>query len=65
MFVGAATAIRERLMGRVAWWRTLPAPPIELITGRLAGAGLCGLLFPLSLLPACTAALRSGIVLPG
>lgn len=46
----AMTGMMERLNGRVAWWRTLPASRTELMLGRLLAAAFRGMLAALGLL---------------
>lgn len=65
MSIGAATAMRERMMGRVVWWRTLPASRSQLVGGRIIGAGISALLLPVALMPLVVAASRSEFPLPG
>ena len=62
---GALTAIKERHLGRVAWWRTLPASRFDLAAGRLLGAGVLGIGFGLGLVPVVTLGIREGMLVPG
>lgn len=60
----AMTALMERVSGRVAWWRTLPASPQDLMLGRLLAVALRGGLAALALLSVIPLVIRAGAVLP-
>ena len=62
--IGAMTAARERMQGRVGWWRTIPSGPTDLMIGRIVAAGVLGLGFALGLLPLLTLGIRTGAAVP-
>ncbi len=58
------TGMMERLQGRVAWWRTLPASATDLMLGRLLAVASRAVLAALGLFAAWPLLARTEILLP-